>query len=339
MKYKGMNYDLGWNNGSPEHAADPIEQPSLVKDLTAIRDGLNGNAVNIMGTDIAQLARAGEVALEAGLQLWLQPRLIDNPEDRTLDHVAETAQVAERLRERYGNVVVLNAGCELVLLAGFIAPPGDDLMQRLRLLMTPDGHRNVPEYYRKVDAYLADACTIAKKHFNGPVTYASSDGEWDAVDWSRFDIVNLDHYLNAENEGTYRDAIGQFRRFGKPIVVGEFGCGCFEGSDKLGGMSWDVVDWEKDPPELDNDYVRNEQVQADYANTVLSALEAEGVEGAFWYQFIQRDTPRTGEGRFDLEMASYGVVTPFPEKTDDSGAMYWEAKPAFREIARHFAKA
>ena len=48
-------------------------------DLIAIRDELCCNAVNVYGRDIPKLLDTARVALELGLEVWLQPRLPDAP--------------------------------------------------------------------------------------------------------------------------------------------------------------------------------------------------------------------------------------------------------------------
>jgi hypothetical protein len=338
MRLKGMNYDLGWNNGKPEEAAKPVARASLVRDFTALRDEVHCTAVNIMGTDIMRLEEAATIALELGLQVWIQPRLVDNPPAVTFEHIAETARMSEALRTRYGNVT-LNAGCEFTILMGDIIP-GTDVLDRINNITTGKAN-DWPTYLRLLARAISDAADAARPHFNGPLTYAACDGEWQIADWSKFDIVNLDLYLTEENAATYVDPVREYRKLGKPVVVGEFGCGCFEGAEKLGGMCWDIVEHTAQPPHIRerDKYLRNDQTQADYALTVLQALEPEGVDGAFWYLFIERDSPKTTDDPYyDVEMASYGIVTPFPGKTDESGALWWEPKPAFHAIAEFYAK-
>jgi hypothetical protein len=289
-----------------------------------------------MGTDIGQLERAGRLALDQGLALWLQPRLADNSPERTVEYIGEAAAMAETLRRIYGDVT-LNAGCEFTLLMGDIVP-GTDPLDRINNIITGKA-TDFPAYSKRVAEVVSEAAAVARKSFQGQITYAAMAGEWDAINWAELDIVNLDLYLSKDTRATYVEPIRRFQPLGKPIVVGEFGCGCFDGAQDLGGMCWDIVDHYADPPYIQGEYKRNDQVQADYAKTCLDAIMAEGVDGAFWYQFIERGTPKTTDDpKFDVEIASYGVVTPFPGETDDTGAMRWEPKPAFHQLANIYAR-
>jgi hypothetical protein len=119
---------------------------------------------------------------------------------------------------------------------------------------------------------------VARSNFHGRVTYgAASDLE--QVDWSIFDIVGLDYYSYHRNRADHSKELKPFRRWGKPIMILEFGCCTFTGAAEAGGMGWDIVDYTQDPPVVKPGHVRNEQEQADHLVTMLEVFEAEGILG------------------------------------------------------------
>jgi hypothetical protein len=50
-----------------------------------------------------------------------------------------------------------------------------------------------------------------------------------------------------------------------------------------GALGWVIVDRSVQPPRLTEDVIRDEQVQATYLMEVLSILDEEKVDGAFWF--------------------------------------------------------
>ena len=79
----------------------------------------------------------------------------------------------------------------------------------------------------------------ARKSFRGPLTYFSLPFE--AVDWKPFDFVGVDHYRDAQNKDSYGGMISKYNAFGKPVVVGEFGCCTFRGADLLGANGFMIT--------------------------------------------------------------------------------------------------
>ena len=83
------------------------------------------------------------------------------------------------------------------------------------------------------------------------------------------------------------------------------GCCTFRGAEDLGGTGFLVVDWSVSPPELREGTVRDEQVQADYLDELLTIFESEGVHGAVVYDFIQPGSPHISEApQYDYDTAS-----------------------------------
>lgn len=158
------------------------------------------------------------------------------------------------------------------------------------------------------------------------------------MDWSGFDYVGVDLYRDAYNRDTYEQRLRTYQSFGKPVVITEFGCCTYEGAEDAGGSGYDIIDWESDPPRLNGDYVRSEATQAETIAALLDLYETEGVHGAFVYTFVEPGQTWSPEPRYDLDMASFGVVKILPEDTgrgyDTTGS--WEPKAAFWEIADQY---
>jgi hypothetical protein len=47
--------------------------------------------------------------------------------------------------------------------------------------------------------------------------------------------VGVDLYRDESNEATYAREVRALHRFGKPVVITEFGCCAYRGADKRGG--------------------------------------------------------------------------------------------------------
>ena len=107
----------------------------------------------------------------------------------------DCADRAEQLRR--GGQRGAGDGCELTLFnPGFL--PGPDSYDRIARLGKP-GPRLFAAFARlpkRLNAFLAEAADTVRSRFGGPLTYAS--GTWEPVDWSRFDIVSVDAYRDAE---------------------------------------------------------------------------------------------------------------------------------------------
>jgi hypothetical protein len=255
MRRKGINYDTGFTpfGESSRRSFDP---DVVRRELQVVAEDLHCNAVRISGGDPARLTIAGEHAADAGLAVWFSPFPVNMTAAELLPYFAECAERAERLRDR-GAEVVLVTGCEMSLFAkGFI--PGDDLMTRLSAMGSPTPEmlaqlQDVPE---RMNAFLAEAAATARKHFGGPVTYAS--GPWEDLDWTPFDLVALDAYRDEQNAAGFRESLRSRVAQGKPFVATEFGCCTYRGAAARGAMGWAIVDHSADPPRLDGDYVRDE---------------------------------------------------------------------------------
>lgn len=322
MEIAGISYAVDGSDGPP---GDPAV---LRRDLCAIRDELHCTHVLLFGADVGRLAAAGRLALELGLDVWVQPRLADRPREETLAHLVSAAAAAEQLRVAHPGRVTFVAGCELSLFTrGMI--PGPRVVVRLMMLRWL--HRLEPRIDRRLDRLLAEAVPLVRRAFHGPVTYGAAF--WEDVDWSRFDLVGLNLYRLASNEAGYADQVRRLvRDAGKPVAITELGCGAHLGADRSGPAGFRIVNWWMTPPRVKDGNVRDEAVQAAYLDELLALYEAAGVHGAFVFTFAMRGFPhRPDEPRHDLDMAGFGVV-----KTAAEDPAAWERKQAFGVVARRY---
>jgi hypothetical protein len=324
--HKGINYDVGTN-----YVPGPLSRPAWDEDvvrqeLLVIRDQLHCDSVNLFGSDSGRLIRGAQLALELGLETWIQPRVIEAGADETLERLAGVAAAAERLRAEGRGAVGLNVGCELTIFSAGIIP-GKTFQRRAALVGLL--WWLLPWFNRRLNRLLRRAAEVARAHFHGEVTYGA--GLWERVGWEPFDVVGLNYYMDSGNSGEYAAGLRKFKRHGKPVVIVEYGCCSYEGAKAAGAAGDDIVDWNKPVPELTRDYRRNEQVQAERIAELFRIYQDEGVRGAFVFEFIEPSYPHSPDPRYDLDMASFGVVKASP---DGRGGYRWEPKAAFHEIAR-----
>jgi len=337
LTIRGMTYDTG-TDYTPQWGIltrQVWEIERVQREMAVIRNDLHCTDVCLYGTEIDRLIEAAVVAREEGLHVWLQPRLIEAEQDTLLDHLREAATQAERVRADSGHVA-LNVGVELSLFAAGIIPGASFMERIMTLLETLD---ELQTYNKRLNALLGEMVSVSRDAFAGPLTYGS--GEWEGVDWSalEFDFLGIDLYRDAYNRDTYTQRVRGLHRHGKPVLITEFGCCTYEGAEEAGGSGYDIIDWEQDPPVLNGDYVRSEQVQAETIGELLDVFEAEKVHGAFVYTFVEVGQTYSPDARYDLDMASFGIVKTLPEDSgqgyEETG--YWEPKQAFRTVGERFA--
>ncbi|MFJ5724078.1 abortive infection protein [Streptomyces sp. NPDC093149] len=324
LVWKGINYDTGTNYAESGLSRKPVSSGLIRQHMAVIQNDLNCTSVNLFGTDIGRLTETAGTALDLGLHVSLQPRVIEAEPDAMLEHLAATAMAAEELRERYGRVT-LNVGCELTVFGCGIIPGGSHA-DRSAKLADPQWWPRFPEFNERLNDLLGRARDVARAHFGGHLTYGA--GLWEEVDWDGFDMVGLNYYRMAYNDADYATNLRRFHQHGKPIVITEFGCCSFDGAAEMGPAGYGIIDWTADPPRLAGSFTRNEQVQADYLSQQLELFAAERVFGAYVFEFIA-PKPHSRDPRYDLDMASFGVV-----RTIGDG---WEPKAAFHELARFYS--
>ncbi|UQZ81428.1 hypothetical protein SK3146_00584 [Paenibacillus konkukensis] len=337
LRWKGIHYDVGTHTRSRHTSSrDTFDHDIVRREIELIRSELNCNAIRISGQDIERLTFAADCALEQGLSVWFSPAWIDATEPETLRYFAECAEAAEKLRLRSPEAeVIFVAGCELSLfMSGLIQ--GRTSFDRIQTMMKPwlllKSTLVKGSFHKRLNRFLARATAEIRRHFHGPVTYAS--GSWENADWSLFDIVGIDYYRDAMNRSSYRDKLKAYFAYGKPVVVLEFGCCTYRGAEDKGGYGWAIVDHDASPKKLKGRYVRDEQVQTAYMEELLQIFREEGVSGAFWYTFVSQTYPYAEQPEYDLDTASYSVVRTIPGR---HGTVYpdmpWEPKRSFYALA------
>lgn len=343
MRNYGINYDTGLT-ADGDRTRKHFDEAVVRRELQIIATDLHATAVRVSGDDPRRLARAGQHALAAGLELWFSSIPIDLEPDALPGYFARCASEAERLRRAHDGRVVLVLGCEISLwCAGFF--PGGDLRGRFATVTDPDLQRKpdimaaLASGLERARHTLRDIVAAAREEFAGPVTYAAAP--WETVDWEVFDVVSVDAYRDADNAAGYRDALRAYRRFGKPVAVTEFGCCTYRGAADRGGVGWMIADDKSDPPVIPGTYKRDEEEQVRHLHDMLAIYEAEDIDSAFWFTFAAFEQPRhhTDPHR-DLDLASYGVVavldhargTTYPD-------MAWEPKQVFGALAAAYARA
>ncbi|MFJ4077991.1 abortive phage infection protein [Streptomyces iakyrus] len=331
LRRRGVVYTVG----AGETPGTAWSARRMRHDIRAIRDDLHADTVDVTGDGVERLTSTAAEAAERGLHVWLQPTLGDAPQRDILEHLAETGRFAERLR-RQGASVDFSVGCEFWLFVPGILP-GETVLDRIRHLQT--GTVDWPRTLRRLAAFTAKAAKTGRSVFKGNLGYAAAQSI-DDPDWSLFDIVGIDYYAHFEKPSDHVRELKRYLRWGKPLAITEFGTCAYAGAPETGGMGWDIVDHDKEPPEIKGNPVRSERVQAEYVGGLLDVFESMGLYAAMAFEFISADAPhRPDTPRLDLDMASYALTKVIKHSPDDPASDWrWEPKEAFRAVARRYGR-
>lgn len=348
MKTLGVCYDAGVVKDIPWRPS--LDARTARREMEIIRHDLHCTAVRVVGRDVGRLEMATEAALEAGLDVWFSPTVWDRGPDETIADTVRAARAAERLRSASPGRVTFVVGGELTLFMRGILP-GRTLTGRVKNMMASgvirSGAHNQP-----LNAVLARLEAAVRPVFGGPLTYASLPLE--QVDWSRFDIVGVDHYRAKRIEERYVEMLAPLLATGKPVVNTEFGNPSCAGGDDVSALSItpniDGISLLLHSlpalgrfvrPRVTKVVRRDEALQARELTETLAILDAAGVDGAFVSTFIFAIMPFDEDPRYDLDACSAGLVRPlaggrlgmtFPD-------MPWEPKEAFRAVAGRYGTA
>ena len=327
MNRRGVCYDVG-RVMKGENWRPKFDSKIVHRELEIIKEDLHCSAVRICGLDTDRLMTASEDALSQGLEVWLSPEMWDKDQEETINYIAKAAERAESLRQRWPGKLVFSVGSELTLFSnGIVEGTGvfDRLSRPSFLDVIRFGKHNGP-----LNAFLLRLSEIAKEGFHGPLTYFSVPFE--GVDWKPFDFVGVDHYRDARVKDAYGPMASKYKAFGKPVIIGEFGCCTFRGADLLGANGFMIsfgmiesilgpdaklpkmfLDMAHIPPRVDGHYIRDEELQARELVDQLGVLDAAGVDGAFVHTFVSPNNPYRPDPRFDTDMANFSLVKSFPE--------------------------
>jgi len=353
LRVKGVCYDVGAYMGF--NWRPHFDAATVHRELEIIRTDLHCNAVRICGRDINRLVVASKDALGQGLNVLLSPLLWDKSPDETLAYITEAAVAAEHLRQQAPNALTLSVGSELTLFMNGILQ-GRNFAARMTdpnlIPAIKSGAHNKP-----LNDFLSKASSSVRKVFRGPLTYASL--VWEAVDWSLFDYVGVDHYRNDRIEAQYIEMLKPSFSHGKPVWITEFGYDtCQKGPLGQGflssaGLGGSVIDTKSQAihfaipvlgrfvrPHLTGEYVRDEARQARKLVEQLGLLDSVGVDGTFVSNFVSQITPYSDEPRYDLDMASSNLVKSFEggRRGTTYPDMPWEPKESFRAVAQYYAR-
>jgi hypothetical protein len=329
MKRKGVCYDVG------RVLEGSLQRPNfdlkvVHRELEIIKNDLHCNAVRIQGLDIDRLRDASEDALKLGLEVWFSPEMFEKTQDETFDYLLKAANEAESLRQRWPNLV-FSLGSEYTLFMQGILE-GKNLIERMN---SPTFREDVRagKHNKPLNDFLTRANEEARRLFHGKVTYFSLPFE--LVDWNLFDFMGTDLYRNSGMKEMYDRTLKNSFRYGKPVVIGEFGCCTYQGAEKLGGQGWAIAfgmmmdllgpkaipppgmaDLLKVPARVDGHYVRDEALQANELVDQLGILDSAGVDGVFVFTFISPLSSYNEDPKFDTDMPSYSLVKSYLEKKD-----------------------
>jgi hypothetical protein len=334
LALKGVAYDVG-TGFLGDDSRVRWSRELMRGEIRAVRHRLHANWVSIYGSNVERLVETGEVALQQGLAVSVQPRAFDEPQGDALEKLRRVAVAVEGLRRRYGKEVILAVGCEFMLFTPGIVP-GADFFERVEYLTK--GEFDMKELQRKFRTFTAQMVKVAPRNFQGRITYGAAH-DLENVDWSLFDIVGLDYYSYHEDPAGHTKELAPFKTWGKPIMILEFGCCTFTGAPELGGMGWNIVDFSGDVPVIPPQYTRDEQAQADHLANMLEVFAAEGFLGASMYTFISPDAPhRPNDRPHDEDIAAFSLCKVLRKDSDDPASPYrWEPKKSFHAVARYYA--
>lgn len=337
MNIKGINYDVGTSTTHGTLSRETFDPQIVRREIEIIRNDLHCNAIRISGQNIERLVLAADFATQQGLDVWFSPSLPDATEEETLNYLVECAGAAESVREQFPATVFVT-GVELTaFMRGLLE--GDTPMRRLSTLMNPlrliKSTIVKGSFHKNLNAFLSQVTARVRQRFDGRITYAS--GSWEEVDWSLFDFVSVDYYRDALNKRVYEKNLRGYFKYGKPVIVTEFGCCTYQGAGDKGGYGWAVVDWNKTPPELKQRLIRAETEQAHDLVELLQIFEHEKVEGSFVFTFVSPSYPHHEDPIHDLDMASYSLVKTVEGPGEKMyGDMPWQPKESFFKVAGYY---
>ena len=352
MNRKGVCYDVGRVMGINWRPRFDGEQ--VRRELEIIKNDLHCNSVRIHGRDLTRLTTAADFAMNQGLEVWLSPEKWDKSPSETLAYLTGAAQAAESLRQRWPDRIVLVVGGELTLFMQGILE-GKTLQKRVA---NPGfmAKLNAGEHNKPLNDFLAKARAAVTSIYHGKTTYASL--VWEAVDWSNFDFVGVDHYWATKIEDNYVEMLKPAFSNGKPVVNTEFGFATTRGgigeegmlsSAGLGGGMIDVKSWLLHyvpliggliRPHLNGNHIRDEAWQARRLVETLGVLDDAGVDGTFVFEFLSQIKPYSDDPRYDLDMTTTSLVKYFGggRRGTTYPDMPWEPKESFRAVAEYYSK-
>jgi hypothetical protein len=359
IAYRGVCYDVGstFATGQGDISRNVWNTELMRAEISLIGDELNGNSVNIYGTDLDRLRETTAFALERGLHVWLDPRYPDRSQDEVIDHLAEVARLAESFRKQGGDIDVTVGALHTIYTPGLF--PGDPYLQRIANIffdgdnrfglrepataaewLAPGVTANLTESAPRLNEFLARAAGVARGIFHGRLGYSATP--WEQVDWSPFDLIGIVYFTMPSymTRRQHLDFLAGYSRWDKPLFICGFGTASYQGAVEKGFFNWDIVD--RDTPDLRivDGPERDESVQAGYFTTMLSIYEEAGVSGTAPTDLVHPTHPHHPTDRSrDLDMASMAIVKCIRDDYDNHDSGYRrELKESFLAIADFYGR-
>jgi hypothetical protein len=343
--YRGVHYDSGCNfdTGQGPISRAVWSTDRMREEIGAISDQLHCNSVTIAGSDFGRVEETVAAAVEKGMHVWLQPRLVDRSQEEILEHLAEGARLAQSFLDR-GADITYSIGCvHLVQTPGIV--PGGKYHERMANVFSDADHKFLrgteeidwADASVRLNAFLAKAASVGRQNFNGELIYSA--GPFEDVDWGLVDYIGLTYYYAAfpTREG-YAEDLGRYRRWGKPIVISEYGSPAYEGAAEKGFMAIDVIDRYHEELTVFDGYLRNENAQAEFHLRMLSMFEELGIHSVAMTEFIHPTHPHSADPKYDIDIASFSITKTIREDHSDWASPYrWEPKASFHAIAGYYA--
>ncbi len=340
MQVRGIVYDVGLQYSPSSLSVEDFRPGVVAYDMKIIADSLHCNAVRIEGQDIDRLVHAAETASINGLKVFFNPWLMEGSANDVVSYMGKAAKAAEALRLK-GIDVTFVTGCEFTIFNPgiFEGKNVNERVETLTKLAQLDSialEEKIEEVSLKLNGILQRIVDKVRKHFKGPVTYSS--GSWEPVDWSIFDIIGIDYYRDQQSDQEYLNGLERYLAIGKPVYVMEVGCCAYEGAAELGAGGYRIctgVDKKGNGIYADGKMpIRNEKVQADYAEQQIRLLYESGIEGMFIFEFSFPIAPFREKGH-DADMTAYPIVKSYPSEDLRSKLLPpWEPKEAFHRISQ-----
>ncbi|BCB74045.1 hypothetical protein GCM10022251_11490 [Phytohabitans flavus] len=346
IAYRGVAYDTGTNFATGQGSLSRMawSTPQMLSEISLISDQLNCNSVTIYGSDLDRLAETANAAADRDLHVWLQPRLVDRPQQEILDHLAEAARLAESLREQDARVTLTVGAVHLVFTPGIIG--GDQYHERManvyadadHFLLKPTEAVDVAAAAPRLNEFLGQASKVARSNFSGDLGYSAAPFE--DVDWRLFDSIGImyQYVPKYRTRAEHLADLARYRHWDKPVVVAEFGTATYQGAAQKAFFFWDIVDRSGAVPTILDGYVRDESAQAAYHLDMFSVFEEAGVSGVGVSELIHPTHPHSDDPHLDLDMASMAIVKTIRDDFSDPASTYrWEPKESFHAIADYYA--
>lgn len=337
LQIKGINYDIGTRYTPTFITREKLSQQSIKAELHQIKNQLHCNAVRIYGERINYLRYATEVALSYGLQVWFSPRFINASPNVTKRKILQFAAVAQNLFEQNQNVVFI-IGNEFTLDMQGLSK-GNSYQERAGNIVSTSLKSWIPLIGKSINdplnKFLRELVVEVRKIFKGKITYAA--GSWEDIDWSIFDIVSVNKYRYFANTLFYEGQVRSLKELRKPVVITEFGCASYKGAEKLGGASYNIVEWNQNTySRIKGSHERDETVQANYVLDLLKIFDKIGVAGSFVFTYVEPQYVHHPDNpSLDLDMASLGIMKVYPNANNQPSERM-EPKKAFFAISQFY---